>query len=583
MANNEIKTNAEIYREQRKERLAKAAKKKKSSKSDKIIRILVKVVCIVLVVGVVLYGLGSILTNVFCVPQKTLTVAKYGDNKITVAEYNYYYMSLYNQILQTAQQIDSYYGTGYGAYYTGFDYSKDPATQEYVGSDAPEGVETWSDYFRLFAAEKAIIQSEIYKEATSDAAKSAGFHMSDEDTQAMNDEINEVLETLAGYAESQDYSLNNYISKTCGEGLTEKKYVELMKRDYIVQSYLEWYQEDLAASVSETDVNAYYNEHKADFDYATVRLFSVSYAEVEEDTETEDPIYTKEEAKALADDFLSKVKDEATFKTQALANALPSDEDAFEDDSATLAANILKSTVESTSKALAEWIFADGRVAGDKAVIDDTENELYYIAYVVSPAAPDTQTAGADVRHILVSAETTKEDDEGNEVDLSQDEIDKNFAEAKTEAERILKEWQDGDATEESFVALCASETDDTASASTGGLYEDITSTSSYVPEFLDWALADHEVGDTEIIKTDYGYHIMYYVGADEEQKWESDVRTTIADEKFTEYSDALYEKVSKAIDKNETLIDYFVKACEELITNSLSYSSSSSSSSITY
>ena len=29
MANNEIKTNAEIYREQRKERLAKAQKKKK--------------------------------------------------------------------------------------------------------------------------------------------------------------------------------------------------------------------------------------------------------------------------------------------------------------------------------------------------------------------------------------------------------------------------------------------------------------------------------------------------------------------------------------------------------------------------
>ena len=146
MANNEIKTNAEIYREQRKERLAKA-QKKKSGKGDKIIRILVKTICILLIAGVVLYGAGSLLTKVFCLPQKVLTVATYGDEKVNVAEYNYYYMSLYNQLATTTQQIDSYYGAGYGAYYTGFDITKDPAEQEYIGEDAPEGVKTWADYF----------------------------------------------------------------------------------------------------------------------------------------------------------------------------------------------------------------------------------------------------------------------------------------------------------------------------------------------------------------------------------------------------------------------------------------------------
>lgn len=44
MANKEIKTNAEIYREQRKERLEKAAKKKHSAKKDKAIRIIVKTI-----------------------------------------------------------------------------------------------------------------------------------------------------------------------------------------------------------------------------------------------------------------------------------------------------------------------------------------------------------------------------------------------------------------------------------------------------------------------------------------------------------------------------------------------------------
>ena len=42
------------------------------------------------------------------------------------------------------------------------------------------------------------------------------------------------------------------------------------------------------------------------------------------------------------------------------------------------------------------------------------------------------------------------------------------------------------------------------------------------VQEFEDWCFADHKVGDTGIVKTTYGYHVMYFVGteqADEETK----------------------------------------------------------------
>jgi hypothetical protein len=65
---------------------------------------------------------------------------------------------------------------------------------------------------------------------------------------------------------------------------------------------------------------------------------------------------------------------------------------------------------------------------------------------MVSVAAPDRGTAGAAVRHILVQADSTKQDTEGKEVDLPADEIAKNFADAKAEAEKILKEWKDGEA-----------------------------------------------------------------------------------------------------------------------------------------
>lgn len=576
MANNEIKTNAEIYREQRKERLAKAAKKKKSGKGDKIIRALVKALCILIVAGVVLYGAGNILTKVFCLPQKVLTVATSEGEKINVAEYNYYYLNLYNQMVSTVNQIDSYYGDGYGSYYTGFDVTKDPAEQKYTSSDAPEGVETWADYFKVTAPEKAFLQAKIYKDAMSEEAKAKGFEISAEDKKAMDDEIDEIFKELTTYAENSDFSLNNYISKTCGEGLTEKSYRALLERDYTVQKYLEWYQENISENLSADEVKAYYDEHKDTYDYATVRLFAVSYAKADENADKKDPVYTKEEAKSRADDFLSKITDEASFVELGKEFALPSQKDSFKEDSATLAKNLTKSGVESSAKSVAEWVFSGDRVVGDKAVIDDENNEAYYVAYMVSVPAPDRGTAGADVRHILVKADTTKQDTQGNEVDLTAEEIAKNFSDAKTKAEAILKEWQDGEATEGTFSQLATEKTDDTGSKETGGLYEDITSTSSYVPEFLDWALAEHKVGDTGIIKTDYGYHIMYFVGADETEKWENDVRDAIAAEKYDAYTTELYDTISETIERNETIIDYFVKVVEKHITNSIAYKSSS-------
>lgn len=582
MANNEIKTNAEIYREQRKERLAKA-QKKKNGKGDKIIRILIKTICILLIAGIVLYGAGSIMTKVLCIPQKLLTVATYEDEKINVAEYNYYYMSLYNQIVNTTQQIDSYYGAGYGAYYTGFDATKDPADQEYIGEDAPEGVETWSDYFRLMAPEKAFIQREIYNEAISEETKKAGFEVTNDMQLSITADIDDAIEQYATYAKDADFSLDNYIARACGEGLTEKSYRELLNRDMVVEKYLTWYQENISETTSKEDVKEYYKENRLDFDMVDARLFAFSYAKPAEDAKTDDPTYSKSEAKKLANEFKDKITDENSFVELGKEYALPSQKTSFEKDSATLGENLTSASISAEN--ISKWLFDTDRKTGDVAVLEDEATETFYVAYIINPAAPDKNTAGADVRHILVQAETTKEDSEGNSVDLPQDEIDKNFAEAKKEAEKLLKQWKKGKATEKSFAALATGNTDDTGSKDNGGLYEDITSTSSYVPEFLDWALDSHKKGDTGIIRTDYGYHIMYFVGADKTEKWESDVRSAIATDKFNDYSTSFYDKVAEKVEKNETIINLFIKSNEKLLSShaASNAASASQSSSITY
>jgi parvulin-like peptidyl-prolyl isomerase len=72
--------------------------------------------------------------------------------------------------------------------------------------------------------------------------------------------------------------------------------------------------------------------------------------------------------------------------------------------------------------------------------------------------------------------------------------------------------WQSGDATEDSFAELAKANSSD-GSASNGGLYEKVR-LGQMVKEFEDWCFAKgRKPGDTGIVKTQYGYHVMYFSG----------------------------------------------------------------------
>ena len=111
-----------------------------------------------------------------------------------------------------------------------------------------------------------------------------------------------------------------------------------------------------------------------------------------------------------------------------------------------------------------------------------------------------------DVRHILLQPKDGKTDENGITTYTKEA-----WAACKKEAEKILKEWKSGDATESSFADLANEKSADGGSNTTGGLYSGITEDASYVPEFLAWCMdTNNEKGDTGIVKTEYGYHIMF-------------------------------------------------------------------------
>ena len=118
-----------------------------------------------------------------------------------------------------------------------------------------------------------------------------------------------------------------------------------------------------------------------------------------------------------------------------------------------------------------------------------------------------------DVRHILVQVKggTTAED---GSVTYS----DEDWKTCEDTAQAILDQWLAGDKTEESFAALAAEKTEDPGSQATGGLYEQVYE-GQMVPEFNDWCFdASRAYGDYGLVRTSYGYHVMFFVGS--EPQW---------------------------------------------------------------
>ena len=139
------------------------------------------------------------------------------------------------------------------------------------------------------------------------------------------------------------------------------------------------------------------------------------------------------------------------------------------------------------------------------------------------------------VRHILVKAEAAED---GTYTDEAKEA-------AKAKAEDILKEWEAGDKTEESFAALAEQYSEDPGSNTNGGLYDSVMQ-GQMVEEFDAFCFDENrKSGDTGIVygeSTSYaGYHVMYFVGEGDPEVNETG-RNYIASDKMNTWLSELTE-----------------------------------------
>lgn len=172
---------------------------------------------------------------------------------------------------------------------------------------------------------------------------------------------------------------------------------------------------------------------------------------------------------------------------------------------------------------------------------DDAQVEEYYddnAEELQSYGIEKSDLPNVNVRHILIEPESTDEEaadeDSSTVEDSASEEASEEaaWAAAEEKAQEILAEWEAGEATEDSFAELAETYSADTGSNTNGGLYEDVYP-GQMVTEFNDWCFdADRQAGDTAIVKTSYGYHIMYFVSFTDEYYYK-----TVAEQELR-YSD---------------------------------------------
>ena len=151
----------------------------------------------------------------------------------------------------------------------------------------------------------------------------------------------------------------------------------------------------------------------------------------------------------------------------------------------------------------------------DQLVPTQEELEAYYAeneaTFTESGVTKDSGNQ-VDVRHVLLQP-----------ADDTQEAKDACYAEAQA----LLEQWKTEDGTEEGFAQLANTHSKDGGSNTTGGLYQGITAQTNFVENFLNWCMEPaRQIGDTGIVETEHGYHIMYFSAT--EPVWVVSARTAL-------------------------------------------------------
>ena len=439
-----------------------------------------------------------------------------GNTDVSVGLYNYYYDSIV------------YEYTYYAAYgYYDLDTTKDFGAQ--FTKDEEGNELSWEAYFRKLALQRLTNYTMNYEKALE-----AGITLTDE----QKEQIDSQLESIKEQASSENKSVNEYVNEKFGENCGLETLRKFLEQYFIAGNY--YNRSTIENRPSEDEVNAYFDENSNKYQSCSIALIELEYDTTDDDTKAK----SIENAKS----YMSKITDVESMKAvmpEASASLIEQYVSAGYFETQEEAVQTLLDSIESTEtrtnfesyfdEDTANWLFDEATPVNS---VNYFASEDYGIVYVIlktaQPVLDDAQVYS--VRHILITP-ANSEDESTSSTETGY--TDEQWANALSKAEAIVDEYNKGEKTELAFAELAEEYSEDTESTSAGssGLYGggyEGTHIGEMVSEFEGWAVApSRKYGDVDIVKSEYGYHIMYFIFAGPEYYYNA--QTDLAEERNNE------------------------------------------------
>ena len=469
----------------------------KETKKVKLYSIAFVVVMVALIVVAIVVGVNRSI-NASGVHEKNTIAATVGDHSVSNAELSYYYIDYVNN-----------YANTYGSYLSMFGIQPGVALDQQM-FDEESGV-TWADNFISQAASSA---QSVY--ALADAAEAAGFTLPQEEL----DKLTLMENNLDSYATIYGYpNTDSFLKAQYGNGASKSGYLDYYRRNLLASAYQTSYQNSLTYTDEQIrEADSQEPSKYSSFSYAQYYVPVSKFLTGGTTDDSGSTTYTaaeREAAVAAAKVAIAPLTECDTL--EALNEAIAAMEiNADTEASASVYTNQAFTGINTN---LSGWITADNRQPGDitcveipGTVTDENGQDLETITgfYVVLyNGMNENKTNLVNVRHILVGFQGEAQED-----GTYSDEVKEA---ARASAEEILSQWQTGEATEMSFATLANEKSTDTGSNANGGLYENVYP-GQMVTAFNDWCFDEaRQPGDTGIVETNYGYHVMYFVSTSQQ------------------------------------------------------------------
>lgn len=489
-------------------------------------------------------------------------VATVDGQKISIGMYDYYYAS----IVSYYEQYASY---GYYSLDTTKDYSK-----QYTTDDDGNKI-SWQKFFETEALKEVEQITTYYSKALEEGVTL---------TSAQKKTIDKQISTLKDSASQNDVSLDQYIKANFGTYCSEDTIRLMLEQYYLSANYKGKFK--CETKVTDNDVDKYYNDHKNDYKKIEFYYIASPYDATDDNS--------KNESIKTAEKIMAKMKDKksvialvpevySSYIDSQVKSSMEQDSTLTEKKAREEAVKSYESNVVTTVSGsdspfddkMNTWLFSDDtKVGSKKYYIDESAGYIYIVLKTSKASVEEDETY--TVRHILVAPESGS--NSSSSTSEKTEYTDEQWAAAKKKADSILAKFNKTDKSEYEFAKLAEQYSTDSASTSSGsndsfgGLYESVT-LGQMVPDFEKWSIDDsRKYGDTGIVKSDYGYHIMFFINDCPE--YQSKIIAQIKFDRLSNMIDKAEVKVhenaiKKAVDKE--------KAAKEAAAESATASSSNS------